>query len=125
MINKGALRVIVSCLLIHVLFALDVPSYIINTKQGVSLVVAVNTGVGASLLLIPLFGLADMCIRYKMIQVALAFLVIILISTLDVSGIFVIFCEAIRESTCNPYFHSLKRYINATVFLISSFNWTI
>ena len=123
---KGALRVFVSCLLIHVLFALDVPCYIINTEQGINLVVAVNPGVGASLLLIPLLVLADLWfIRNKIIQAALAILVIILISTLVVFGKFIIFCKAMLESPCNPYFHSLKRHINAIAFLISSFNRTI
>ena len=62
MANKGAFTVIVSCLLIHVLFALDMPSYWINSQHPFQTIVAQNVGLGVSLLLFPVFGLlADMC----------------------------------------------------------------
>ena len=68
--NRGALTVIVNCLLVHILFALDIPFYFLNIQSLDIIVVAMNGGFGVSLLLFPLFGLlADVYVtRYRMIQ---------------------------------------------------------
>ena len=79
--NRGALIVIINCLLVHLAFALDIPCYILNTRRMDSIVVAMNGGFGVSLLLLPLFGLiADIYVtRYRMIQTSLLSLAAILI----------------------------------------------
>ena len=82
--NKGVPIVIVNSFLIYFIFAFDLPNYLINNLYPISEVIAVNFGIGVSLLLYPLFGLlADVYMtRYRMILVSLLSLAILLIFTL-------------------------------------------
>ena len=123
MANKGALTVIISCLLIHFLFALDIPSYVINTASPVSLQVGTNVGFGISLLLFPVFGLlADVCFtRYRMIQAALAILVIVGIAAVIGSGMYVILFQVMRETNEEvQVFILLTRDVIGVLFTIGS-----
>ena len=115
MANKGVLTVIISCLLIHVIFPLDVPSYILNnTGDEVSFVVPINIGFELSLLLFPVFGLlADIdkqiCIRDNIKKtlfyivrnyectIQAAFLILVITSTVVTiaSGVYLILFQTI------------------------------
>ena len=91
--NRGAFTVIINCLLVHIMFALDIPSYIVNTQTIDSIMFALNGGFGVSLLLFPLLGfLADVYVtRYQMIQKSFLFLAVFLILALTIAFMSVIF----------------------------------
>ena len=76
MAQREAIVVIVLTLSLHILFVLDLPSYLINAQYSVSQVIVTNVSVGISLLLFPLFGfLADLYLtRYRTIQMSLLIL---------------------------------------------------
>ena len=55
--NKVALVIIANIFLIHLIFTLDVPSFLISIGYPVNSVLAMNLSIGISLLLFPVFGL--------------------------------------------------------------------
>ena len=79
--NKEVLVIIVNTFLIHLTFAFDVPSFLINDGFTANSVLAMNLSIGVSLLLFPMFGLiADVYLtRYRMLQLSLLMLVFALI----------------------------------------------
>ena len=83
---KEALVIIANTFLIHLIFAFDVPSFLINNGYPGSLVNVENLSIGVSLLLFPVFGLiADVYLtRYRMLQLSLLMLVFALIVALIV-----------------------------------------
>ena len=92
MAQREAITVIVLTLSFHLLFVLDLPSYLINAQYSVSQVIVTNVSVGISLLLFPLFGfLADLYLtRYRIIQMSLLILTSMITLTLAISIVVVL-----------------------------------
>ena len=73
MAKREVIVVIVLTLPLHLIFALDYPSYLFNVQYLISQVIAMNVSIGISLLLFPMFGaLADIYLtRFRIIQISL------------------------------------------------------
>ena len=113
--DKRSLIVIINCLVIHSLVALDVPSYIINCNDQLSRVITGNVSVGLSLLLFPVFGLmADVCFtRYQMIQLSLIMLV--------ACGIFVLVLEFMNITEFLQYYIPIGMWLAAIAISVLTF----
>ena len=73
MAERETIVVLVLSLSLHLIFALDLPSYLFNGQYFIGQVIITNVSIGISLLLFPLFGaLADIYLtRYRMSQTSL------------------------------------------------------
>ena len=124
--KRGALTVIFTCLLVHFMFVLDMPAYIFNNQDIYPIVrTAMSCGIGVSLLLFPLLGfLADVYVtRYRMIQMSLISLVVILILGLTIAFLSVVLSPQFCKQTfpISAYSTTLALILAGTIASIGIF----